>query len=445
VIALLMVVLGVAGPSSWTQGTPAAGAARVTQPISENPVVLKIPDHLSKYAKGPLLVVFLSPTCPHCHAITPELSDLAKRSKKKLKVVAIVSANTSPEAVAEYQRTYRPAFDVVVDTQNQMIAQMGARSTPSAILMDANQDGGTVMDVWYPLRSSETPLIEMRLAGDPFAVFTPGRYLGSAACGACHTHEMEAWSLTHHSVAWRTLVRTGADSRNECISCHVTGMDDGGWTSGDHALENVGCESCHGAGGPHDGVSTNPSKTCANCHDAKHSVQFDLDRAMPLIDHYQALSMSDEAFMMRRRELHSGNAAQELLSFLGPTQEAQACSSCHPNEVASWKASPHATAMSHLTGESAQDPSCVRCHATPIEAGVGTADVQDFRVEESVGCASCHGPGEKHMASQAAEDILGLGASCPECVIDAVCTSCHTSEWDKDWDLQTHFPRAGHK
>jgi len=42
------------------------------------------------------------------------------------------------------------------------------------------------------------------------------------------------------------------------------------------------------------------------------------------------------------------------------------------------------------------------------------------------------------------DNIQGLGESCPVCVLEALCTSCHTQEWDKDWDLDTHLKAIDH-
>jgi hypothetical protein len=39
---------------------------------------------------------------------------------------------------------------------------------------------------------------------------------------------------------------------------------------------------------------------------------------------------------------------------------------------------------------------------------------------------------------------VGLGDSCPVCVIEAVCTSCHTTGWDPLWDLDKDLPKVKH-
>jgi hypothetical protein len=47
---------------------------------------------------------------------------------------------------------------------------------------------------------------------------------------------------------------TGKTEKGQaCVLCHTTGNGDGGYTSAEATpkLLNVGCESCHGAGGTH--------------------------------------------------------------------------------------------------------------------------------------------------------------------------------------------------
>ena len=65
-------------------------------------------------------------------------------------------------------------------------------------------------------------------------------------------------------------------------------------------------------------------------------------------------------------------------------------------------------------------------------------------MEEGVGCEACHGPGGAHVKEPTKDNIVGLGSSCPECVIEAICTSCHTPKWDASWDLQTRMRALQH-
>ena len=67
-----------------------------------------------------------------------------------------------------------------------------------------------------------------------------------------------------------------------------------------------------------------------------------------------------------------------------------------------------------------------------------------FRTDESVGCESCHGPGAVHASEPRKDNIVGLSGSCPECVIEAICTSCHTPEWDPEWNLSERLEALDH-
>ena len=97
------------------------------------------------------------------------------------------------------------------------------------------------------------------------------------------------------------------------------------------------------------------------------------------------------------------------------------------------------------TEGAATNGECVACHATPKQTGPRSSAVGDYRVEDAVGCESCHGPGSRHVeAGGGTDNIERLGDDCPVCVIEAVCTSCHTAEWDKTWHLETKLPKVHH-
>ena len=181
---------------------------------------------------------------------------------------------------------------------------------------------------------------------------------------------------------------------------------------------------------------------------AEHSIEFSIERALPHIDHFAATGMSEADWITRRRALANGEAERPLTRFpSGETVGSEACAGCHAGEHAQWQTSPHRQAMSHLAGENpaaAKDPTCVRCHAT-AKSIPAPSELAGFRLDDGVGCESCHGPGKRHVdAGGAPGTIEGLGDDCPVCVIEAVCTSCHTKAWDPDWDLKTDLPRAGH-
>jgi hypothetical protein len=289
----------------------------------------------------------------------------------------------------------------------------------------------------------------MRLADDPWSVFRPDRYVGNRTCGACHVQELDSWLLTHHSVAWFTLEKQEATTDAKCTGCHVTGHGKPGGWSGDPTsyLVDVGCEQCHSASGPHDGQRVDPTEACAGCHDAEHSVAFDLARGVKLLDHFATAGMDERAAYEARLALVKGEAPRELLAFPeGAYVGSDACATCHPAEHRDWKGSPHAGAMAKLVEGGAHEAvDCVRCHAEPKRSGPVPTELGGFRTEEGVGCESCHGPGEAHVAAGGGKgNVVGLGDSCPVCVVEAICTSCHTSAWDPTWDLKTALPKVSH-
>jgi hypothetical protein len=101
--------------------------------------------------------------------------------------------------------------------------------------------------------------------------------------------------------------------------------------------------------------------------------------------------------------------------------------------------------MNRLKPEEATDAACVRCHATPKKTGFPSSEAVDFRLDESVGCESCHGPGQVHVAAGGGEgNIEGLGEDCPVCVLEAMCTSCHNPTWDPDWNLDAGLAAIAH-
>jgi hypothetical protein len=70
--------------------------------------------------------------------------------------------------------------------------------------------------------------------------------------------------------------------------------------------------------------------------------------------------------------------------------------------------------------------------------------LNEYRMDESVGCEACHGAGGEHVKEPTKDNIVGLGESCPECVIEAICTSCHTPAWDPGWELKTRLNSIRH-
>ena len=72
-------------PRGWSEGTPAVNAARVLAGVPGEPAIA-LPDKLVKQMGDLTLLVYFSPSCPHCQHAQPELNALAKRTEGRLKV-----------------------------------------------------------------------------------------------------------------------------------------------------------------------------------------------------------------------------------------------------------------------------------------------------------------------------------------------------------------------
>jgi hypothetical protein len=117
------------------------------------------------------------------------------------------------------------------------------------------------------------------------------RFLGAEVCARCHRAEFDQWKSTGHARAWATLVGVHADSRSDCVKCHVVGYrQPGGFHASADAprLGNVQCENCHGMGTQHDATRASArltEATCRQCHDDTSSPAFSFPVYQPHIVH----------------------------------------------------------------------------------------------------------------------------------------------------------------
>ena len=138
-------------------------------------------------------------------------------------------------------------------------------------------------------------LAELNLANatpPPPAVDGAPSFVGASTCQSCHSGAHTQWESTPHARAWETLEARNKHFDLECVGCHVTGYQQpGGSALGfTTSLENVQCETCHGAGSLHAAAptETNIQKevtpgTCTGCHNSEHSPNFDFDAYLPRI------------------------------------------------------------------------------------------------------------------------------------------------------------------
>ena len=143
---------------------------------------------------------------------------------------------------------------------------------------------------------------------------------------------------------------------------------------------------------------------------------------------------------------------------------AKKCQSCHDaeasgNQWGAWLEAGHAEAFKTLKGDKAKaiaaergidDPSkseeCLRCHVTAFGAPKKEFK-KSFKLEDGVGCETCHGPGNDHArarfraANEEGDDEEGFGdeeevpayAEIPEGEIGMhitreLCVKCHNTE-----------------
>ena len=437
-----------------TKQVAAGTAAVLAQPVIH---VLSLPEVVTKQITAPTALFYFSPTCPHCQDVMPAVNMLTE--DLNLQWLGVASSRATRLEIERFEAEYKPRFEVIHDDlSGSFAAAVQARATPSIYIVQprttASADDPThaveLLDAYTPFSRGMEGLLRLRSKrDDPFHSFDT--YQGPKVCGSCHQQEHRSWVITHHASAYRTLYKRDRAQDLQCVGCHVTGIDSpGGFKTGDHGspMRDVGCESCHGPGGPHnpDSEPIDAKQSCVRCHDAEHSIAFTVEKGLPHIDHFMAVGMTDQQLRERITAIGRGEAARPLLAFPeGPTVGSQACRSCHKSTHKSWSRSPHAKAMKRLSTEEQQGSDCLKCHATPKNFGPSPSAVaEDYRVDEAVGCESCHGAGAAHANAPTKDNIVGLGESCPECVIEAVCTSCHTPKWDPSWELKTRLEAAKH-
>jgi peroxiredoxin len=405
--------------------------------------------------EGVVLIFFLH-TCPHCHlalkSIRESLAALPEDKRPTLVGIEITGRTYAVrEALKELDLDF---FPVLFDDDGAIAGSYGVfGGVPDIFLIDAEGRISDHMDGW--LEDQYPPLMRMRLArlgGAPVPMLLNSKgYSGSEVCGVCHESEHETWNFTSHAGAFDTLVKHGEDSNAECISCHVVGHgESGGFRNPTETptLEDVGCEACHGRGGPHlspDFVPAGGSyeKTCTGCHDAKHSLGFDYAVFRPRISHAENAALAALPHEEKQRILaERGRPGGTLLPANAAHVGSDACQSCHAAEYQTWLASPHSHAVETLAKQGKQtDEACLTCHTTGFGKPGGFPSSTPAGSDPDlgrVGCESCHGPGGDHVQESAAKfgTILSLGDKCDSCVILQICGSCHDDANDPGFEFE---------
>ena len=433
----------------------AGPAARPAAPLFEAQAMdAGAPFRLADHRGQAVVLVFFLYTCPHCHEFLAFVKgQLAGMPEEKRPVLVGVEVTGKTYAVREsLKQGGLDFFPVLFDDDGSIRTAYGVfAGVPDTFLIDAEGRIAARVQGWVP--EIDGPLMRMRMAkatGAPIPMLLRSKgYSGSEVCGVCHESQHDTWLLTQHAGAYDTLVKHGAETDPECVSCHVVGFGaEGGFDMATRAaaLEDVGCESCHGRGGPHlspDFVQgDNYESACLTCHDQKHSLGFEYASFVPQISHAANAAILELPDAERRRILEErGAVRKDLLPTSAAHVGSEACASCHASEHASWLAGPHARAMKTLASAGKEaERECQVCHTTAFgKPGGFSAETAAARPDLArVGCESCHGPGGNHVAEGAARlgTIVSLGDKCDSCVILQICGSCHDDANDPGFEFE---------
>jgi len=411
------------------------------------------PFDLASLRGKPAVLIFFLSTCPHCHHalafLRDELPKLPEASRPRL--IGISVHGSGDEVKANLAADGLDFFPVLADDDFAVRGKYGVvAGVPDIFFLDEHGAIAHRVQGWRDDR--DPPLSRMwlaKLAGQtpPMLLHATG-YSGSEFCAVCHEQQQATWELTKHAGAFDTLVRHAASTNAECVGCHVVGWQKtGGYAISPPTsyLENVGCEDCHGRGGPHLSPEfakrTDYQPVCKGCHDAQHSLGFDYATFLPKISHAANASLANLPLAEKQKLLAAlGKPRSPLLpnaAYVG----SEACQSCHAAEFETWSKQPHAHAMASLESKNATGKGeCLACHTTAYGQPQGfpkQAKPADHPDLARVGCESCHGPGGDHVGPDAARigTIVSLGDKCDSCVILQICGTCHDAANDPGFEF----------
>lgn len=163
---------------------------------------------------------------------------------------------------------------------------------PTSIAEAADMSG------WYEeynaeLKQDYLKRVELRKAAET----GQSPYAGADQCRPCHQAAWQGWQNSRHARAFASLEKVGKSFDPNCVGCHSVGFEKtGGFIDNQLTgrLENVQCESCHGAGQAH--VTSNGTaplehkgwpkeKICRQCHVGSHSPSFSVQKYWPKVAH----------------------------------------------------------------------------------------------------------------------------------------------------------------
>ena len=177
-----------------------------------------------------------------------------------------------------------------------------------------------------------------------------------------------------------------------------------------------------------------------------------------LMQDYQSILKTLITLKGHREGLGLNPARAPRSEQLGKYVGSQKCQSCHEEEHRTWLRSRHANAWKSLTDVANPprdfDPECVGCHVVgwdglqrfPYVDGFVTAEKTPHLM--NVGCESCHGPGEKHVAAELGDDEAAMEAIRAGMrlgsAVKTTCYSCHDGDNSPEFDFDRYYPLIDH-
>lgn len=114
----------------------------------------------------------------------------------------------------------------------------------------------------------------------------------------------------------------------------------------------------------------------------------------------------------------------------------QSCRDCHREDHRHWTDSQHAHAWTTLTEKAAQaDSSCQKCHTTGFGMPGGFLSLARSQPSAAVGCESCHGPSQAHVAEPRKHTPF---------VAKDQCVRCHDRENSPQFELAAYWTKIKH-
>jgi hypothetical protein len=139
------------------------------------------------------------------------------------------------------------------------------------------------------------------------------------------------------------------------------------------------------------------------------------------------------------------------------------CKMCHKkedkgNQYGSWQKSKHAQAYATLASDKGKEVAgakgvanpqesaeCLKCHVTGHGVDASLLDTK-YKVEDGVGCESCHGPGKDYKNMKIMKDSEQAKANGLIIPTEETCKKCHNEESPtyKAFNFEERFKEIAH-